>query len=84
MTIGDVYTYTGSEFSWMTGRPVRVRAIMPHGADPDSDGAYLYDDRSVAAHKLDPRDRVEVQPYIPHEDRWSFVTSDPLAGDLSR
>lgn len=32
---------------------------------------------------IDSGDRVEVQPWIEKQGRWSFVTSDPLAKDLA-
>jgi hypothetical protein len=41
--------------------------------------------RDIEAHEIDPRDRVEVHPMIVDEcgvRRMSFVSYDPLAGDL--
>lgn len=52
--------------------------------DPDRDGAVLRDDDEVErAGGVTAHDRIEVQPWLEHEQRWSFVTSDPRAIDLA-
>ena len=39
--------------------------------------------RSNARGGVTAHDRVEVQPWLEREQRWSFVTSDPRAIDLA-
>jgi hypothetical protein len=61
-----------------------VNAARP---DIDVDGpdyAHLDDDRDIArAGGVTAHDRIEVQPFIEKEGRFSFVTSDPKAVDLA-
>lgn len=51
---------------------------------PDREGSYLRDeDDVVRSGGITADDRVEVQPWLEREQRWSFVTSDPRAIDLA-
>ena len=70
------------------GYEVRVIAVIKGAAgpdyDPDVDGAYLTDDEDIArAGGVTADDRVEVQPWIEKEGRFSFASSDPRAIDLA-
>ena len=59
-----------------------------HAAKPDidvdgPDYDHISDDEDLArAGGVTRDDRIEVQPWIEREDRFSFVTSDPRAVDL--
>jgi hypothetical protein len=49
-----------------------------------ADVSYLRDEDALArAGGVTADDRVEVQPWLADEERWSFVTSDPRAIDLA-
>lgn len=88
-TIGTTTTYTGTEHSYLRGYKVRIVAVMKNGArdDIDVDGpdyARIDDeDDLVLAGGVTADDRVEVQPWLEEDQRWSFVTSDPKAVDLA-
>jgi hypothetical protein len=87
-TIGTITTYDGDEHPYLRGHKVRIVAVMKGAAaldhDPNRDGAYLQDDDEVArAGGVSAADRVEVQPWLEREQRWSFVTSDLRAIDLA-
>jgi hypothetical protein len=59
------------------------RAAAPD-YDPERDGSYLRDEDEIArAGGVATDDRIEVQPWLEGEQRWSFVTSDPRAVDLA-
>ena len=86
--LGSTTTYHGSEHPYLKGYKVRILAVMKRAAapdyDPDRDGSYLRDEDDLArAGGLTADDRVEVQPWLDGEQRWSFVTSDPRAVDLA-
>jgi len=73
---------------YLVGYEVRVVAVIKGAAgpdyDPDADGAYLTDDQDIArAGGVTADDRVEVQPWIEKEGRFSFASSDPRAIDLA-
>lgn len=82
--IGRVTTYKGTEHRYLSGRKVRIVAVTKGAARPGGeDCAYLTDDADIArAGGVTADDRVEVQPWIEDEGRFSFATSDPLAVDL--
>ena len=85
--IGGVTTYRGSEHAYLRGYNVRIVAVMKGAASPDYDpdkyGTYLRDDRAIArAGGVTADDRVEVQPWIKRDGRFSFVTSDVNASEL--
>lgn len=87
-TIGTITTYDGDEHPCLRGHRVRVVGVMKGGAasddDPDREGSYLRDEEDlVRAGGITADDRVEVQPWLEREKRWSFVTSDPRAIDLA-
>ena len=51
--------------------------------DPDADDGYLTDEEDIVRRGgVTADDRVEVQPWIEKEERFSFVSSDPRAIDL--
>jgi len=78
ITIGTVTTYHGTEHPYLRGHRVRIVAVLK------ADGAYLKDDLDIAAAGgVTAADRIEVQPWLPEEKRFSFVTSDPKAADLA-
>ncbi len=87
-TIGTITTYDGDEHPYLRGHKLRIVAVLPRAAaadfDPDGDGAVLRDDDEVErAGGVTADDRIEVQPWLEGEQRWSFVTSDPRAIDLA-
>jgi hypothetical protein len=86
-TIGTITTYDGDEHPYLRGHKLRIVAVLPRAAAPDfapdRDGRVLRDDDEVEhAGGVIAHDRVEVQPWLEREQRWSFVTSDPRAIDL--
>ena len=82
--LGSTTTYHGSEHPYLRGYKVRIAAVMKRAATPDQDDSYLRDeDGIVRAGGVTADDRVEVQPWLEGEQRWSFVTSDPRAIDLA-
>lgn len=67
---------------------VRIVAVMKgaatDGCNPDADGYHIDDNEALErAGGITDADRVEVQPWIEKEQRWSWVTSDPKAADLT-
>ena len=87
-TIGSITTYDGDEHPYLRGHNVRIVAVLPRAAspdfDPDRDGRVLRDDDEIArAGGVTADDRVEVQPWLAAERRFSFVSSDPRAIDLA-
>ncbi len=87
-TIGTITTYDGDEHPYLRGHKLRIVGVMKGAAaedfDPDHDGVFLRDDDEVErAGGITADDRVEVQPWLEREQRWSFVTSDPRAIDLT-
>ena len=87
-TIGKVTKYTGTEHRYMNGYTVRIVAVLHNAAKPDFgvDGAdydNISDDIDLErVGGVTAFDRVEVQPWLEKENRFSFVSSDPLATDL--
>jgi hypothetical protein len=88
-TIGAITTYHGDEHRCLAGHKVRIVAVLKNAARPDidvdgPDYQHLTDDDDIArAGGVSADDRVEVQPWITKEDRFSFVSSDPKARDLA-
>jgi hypothetical protein len=87
-TIGTTTTYDGDEHPYLRGQRVRVVGVMKGAAasdhDPDREGSYLRDEEHVVrAGAGTADDRVEAQPWLEREQRWSFVTSDARAIDLA-
>ena len=87
-TIGTITTYDSDEHPYLRGHKLRIVAIITRAAapdfDPDRDGRVLRDDDELnRAGGVTDDDRIEVQPWLDREQRWSFVTSDPRAIDLA-
>ena len=83
--IGTETTYNGAEHPYLTGLRVRIVAVMKGAARPDHDPnvPYVHDDENLAREGgVTADDRVEVQPWLEAEGRYSFVTSDARAIDL--
>jgi len=85
--LGSTTTYCGTEHPYLCGLKVRIVAVMKRAAAPDHDSdredSCLRDEDAVAcAGGVTAEDRIEVQPWLEGERRWSFVTSDPRALDL--
>ena len=86
--LGRTTTYQGTEHPYLRGCTVRIVGVMKRAAtpdyDPERDGSYLRDEEEITrAGGVTAEDRVEVQPWIAGEQRWSFVSSDPKATDLA-
>ena len=82
--LGSTTTYNGTEHPYLRGFKVRIVAVMKRAATPDQDDSYLRDEEELArVGGVTANDRVEVQPWLAAERRWSFVTSDPRAVDLA-
>ena len=83
--IGTTTTYHGTEHRFLTGATVRIVALVREGTGPDGAcEAYLDEDEAIArSGGIHATDRVEVQPWLERQRRFSFVTSDPLAADLA-
>jgi hypothetical protein len=85
--LGSTTTYHGTEHPYLRNCKVRIVAVMKRAAapdyDPDRNGSYLRDEDEIArTGGVTADDRVEVQPWLEAEQRWSFVCSDPRALDL--
>jgi hypothetical protein len=87
-TIGKTTTYHGTEHRYLKGYEVRIVAVIKGAAapgyDPDVHDGYLADEEDLRrAGGVTADDRVEVQPWLEREGRFSFVSSDPRAVDLA-
>jgi len=88
-TIGTITTCQSDEHRYLAGHKVRIVAVLKNAARPgiDVDGPdyqHITDDDDLArAGGVSADDRIEVQPWITKEDRFSFVSSDPKACDLA-
>ena len=87
--IGKVTTYHGDEHPYLKGYKVRIVAVLHNAAKPDidvdgPDYDHISDDEDLErAGGVTAHDRIEVQPWIEKEGRFSFVSSDPLTRDLA-
>jgi len=87
--LGSTTTYHGTEHPYLKGHKVRIIAVLKGAARPDidvdcPDCAHIDDEDDLArAGGVTADDRIEVQPWIEKEGRFSFVTSDPRAVDLA-
>lgn len=87
--IGTVTTYQGTEINYLKGSKVRIIAVLKNAAklDIDVDGPeyqILSDDLDIERFGgVTAFDRIEVQPWIEKEGRFSFVSSDPKAVNLA-
>ena len=87
-TLGTTTTYDGAEHAYLRGHKVRIVAVLKNALradyDPDRDRQYIRDEEDLErAGGVTADDRVEVQPWIAAERRFSFVSSDPRAIDLA-
>lgn len=87
-TLGTTTTYDGAEHGYLRGHKVRIVAVVKNALrddyDPDQDGQYIRDEDDLErAGGVTADDRVEVQPWLAAERRFSFVSSDPRAIDLA-
>lgn len=87
-TLGTTTTYDGTEHAYLRGHKVRIVAVLKNALradyDPDRDGQYIRDEEDLErAGGVTADDRVEVQPWLAAEGRFSFVSSDPRAIDLA-
>lgn len=81
--IGQTSTCQGTENPYLRGHIVRIAAVLKGAAQSEFADRVITDDDDLALHGgLTVDDRVEVQPWLETESRWSFVTSDPRATDL--
>jgi len=80
-TIGTTTTYHGTEHGYLNGNRVRIIAVIKGAAGPDYDPDADYDDIARVG-GVTADDRVEVQPWLQREGRFSFASSDPCAIDL--
>ena len=85
--LGTVTTYHGTEHPYLRGHKVRIIAVFKNAArsdyDPDAKDSYLNDETDIVRRGgVTAADRVEVQPWLEKEGRFSFVSSDPRAVDL--
>ena len=87
--LGSTTTYHGTEHPYLNGYRVRIIAVLKNAARPDidvdgPDYAHISDEDDLArAGGVTADDRLEVQPWMEREGRFSFVTSDPRAMDLA-
>lgn len=86
--LGTTTTYDGTEHAYLRGHKVRIIAVLKNALradyDPDRDGQYIRDEEDLErAGGVTADDRVEVQPWLAAERRFSFVSSDPRAIDLA-
>jgi hypothetical protein len=85
--IGRITKYVGIEHAYLQGYTVKIIAVIKNAAradyDPDADGQYITDEETLTlAGSVTADDRVEVQPWLEKEGRFSFVSSDPMTVDL--
>ena len=85
--LGSTTTYHGTEHPYLKGCRVRIVAVLKNRARPDGDGHNddrISDEVDLArTGGVTADDRVEVQPWMEDEGRFSYVTSDPRAMDLA-
>jgi hypothetical protein len=87
-TLGTTTTYDGTEHAYLRGHEVRIVAVLKNALradyDPDREGQYIRDEEDLErAGGVTADERVEVQPWLAAERRFSFVSSDPRAIDLA-
>lgn len=69
-------------------RQIGLRGVLKNALradhDPDQDGQHIRDEQDLErAGGVTANDRVEVQPWLAAEERFSFVSSEPRAIDLA-
>ena len=73
-----------ASFVCMSGFVAVLKNALCADYDPDRDGQYIRDEEDIErAGGVTADDRVEVQPWLAAEGRFSFVSSDPRAIDLA-
>jgi len=86
--IGTVTTCDSPEHPYLCGLRVRIVAVLRGQARPDfedcgDDDTYIKDDHQLERlGGVTADDRIEVQPWLEGEKRFSFISSDPRAADL--
>ena len=88
--IGCTTVYTGTEHRYLNNYKVKIVAILKNavlaegkGYNPDAEDAYITDNEYlINIGGVTANDRIEVQPFIEKEGRYSWVSSDPKAVDL--
>ena len=89
LTIGSIANYHGTSHPYLNGYTVRVECVIKGanspGFDPDVDEYDLIDDADdlALAGGITSDDLVIVAPWIEKAERFSFVTSDVDAGELT-
>lgn len=86
--IGTITTCNSAEHPYLSHQEVKIVAVIKGAAapdlDPEADCPVATDDEELARlGGLEATDRVEVQPWLPQVERFSFVSSDPKATDLA-
>ena len=86
-TIGMTTTYQGTEHAYLNGLKVRILGVIRRGAaedfNPEAPDTYLKSEYTIdQVGGVSAEDRLEVQPWLKDEGRYSWVTSDPKAVDL--
>jgi hypothetical protein len=86
--LGSITTYAGIEHAYLRDHKVRIVGVLKRAAQfnyiPERDAAYLTDESEVAlAGGVTIDDRIEVQPWLEEEQRWSVVSSAARAVDLA-
>lgn len=80
--IGSTTVYHGTEHLSLFGMVIRIIAVFKNGA-ADNDRLWLTDDSEIRDYGgVTADDRIEVQPWLEKEQRWSWVGYDPRAVDL--
>lgn len=89
LTIGSIATFNGVSHPYLNGYRVRVECVLKGanamGFDPDVDEYYRIDDADELARAggITHEDVVIVAPWIEKAERFSFVTSDVDADELT-
>jgi len=85
--IGAVTTYLGEEHGYMKGYKVKIIAVLTNAAspdyDPDAETSCSITDDEELQHRggVTANDRLDVQPWIEKEGRFSWVSSDARVTD---
>jgi hypothetical protein len=75
-TIGSVHTYSGSYHKCIIGTKVRIVAVL-------QEDRHITDESDLLLHGgIKRTDRVEIQPWIESQQRYSCVGYDALYSEL--
>ena len=85
--IGSIARVESAEHPYLRGYEVRLVAVIKGAAAPDLDpeadlDIATTDEELACMGGLEATDRVDVQPWLESEGRFSFVSSDPKVTDL--